>query len=99
MPGAGPPGSGWTAGTPGGGSAGAALTSPAPLVSVDMPTPAAIAAAAAMRLKFMVRVPPQTVTTLVTSCLAGLRGNTNGDMSPSCLFLSVAKPDSISDKH
>jgi hypothetical protein len=24
-----------------------------------------------MRFRFMVRVPPQTVTTLVTSCLAG----------------------------
>ena len=35
MPGAGPPGSGWTAGTPGGGSDGAALTTPTPLVSVD----------------------------------------------------------------
>jgi hypothetical protein len=71
MPGAGPPGSGWTAGTPGGGSAGAALTIPSPLVSVEMPTPAAIAATAAARFRFMVRVPPQTFTTLVTSCLAG----------------------------
>ena len=79
MPGAGPPGSGWTAGTPGSGSDGAALTSAIPLVSVDMPTPTAIAAAAATRLKFMVRAPPQTVTTLVTSCLAGYAENTHGD--------------------
>jgi hypothetical protein len=41
-----------------------------------MPTPAAIAAAAATRFRFMVRVPPQTVTTLVTSCLAGYAGTT-----------------------
>jgi hypothetical protein len=54
-----------------------------------MPTPAAIAAAAAMRLKFMLRVPPQTVTTLVTRCLAGYAENTNGDASPSRLFWSL----------
>src|SRR5258708_4795088 len=79
MPGGGPPGSGWTAGTPGGGSDGAALTSPTPLVSVDMPTPAAIAAAAATRFRFMLRVPPQTSTTLVASYLVGYAEITNGE--------------------
>jgi hypothetical protein len=78
MPGGGPPGSGCTAGTPGGGSAGAALANPNPLVSVDMPTPTTIAAAAPVRFRFMMRVPPQTVTTLVTSCLAGYAEKPNG---------------------
>jgi hypothetical protein len=84
-PGGGPPGSGWTAGTPGGGSDGAALTSANPLVSVEVPIAAAIAAAAATRFRFIVGVPPRTVTTLVTSCLAGYAENTNGDKSPFCL--------------
>ena len=60
MPGGGPPGSGSKAGTAGGGPIGAAFTSPTPLVNADMQTPAAIAAAAAKRLRFIVRVPPQT---------------------------------------
>ena len=76
MPGSsGPPGSGWTAGAGGRGANGAALTSPTPLVSADMPTPAPIAAAANNRLRFILRVPPQTFTTLVTSCLVGYAEN------------------------
>jgi hypothetical protein len=59
IPGGGPPGSGWTAGTPGGGSDGAALTSANPLVSVEVPTAAAIAAAAATRFRFIVGMPPR----------------------------------------
>jgi len=47
------------------------LPSPTPLVSADMPTPAAIAAAAVKRFRFTLRVPPRTYTTLVTSCLVG----------------------------
>jgi hypothetical protein len=40
-----------------------------------MPTPAAIAAAAVKRIMFIVRVPPQTFTTLVTSCVVGYAEN------------------------
>jgi hypothetical protein len=36
-----------------------------------MPMPAAIAAAAAKLFSFILRVPPQTYTTLVASCLVG----------------------------
>ena len=58
MPGGGPPGSGWKVGAGGGGSNGAALTSPTPLVSADMPTPATIAAAAATRLRLILSASP-----------------------------------------
>lgn len=58
MPGGGPPGSGWKDGAGGGGSNGAALTSPTPLVSADMPTPATIAAAAATRLRLILSASP-----------------------------------------
>jgi hypothetical protein len=75
MPGGGPTGSVWKAGAAGGGSNGAAVTSPTPLVSADIPTPAAIAAAAVKRFRFIVRMPPQTFTTLVTSCLVGYAEN------------------------
>jgi hypothetical protein len=78
MPGAGAPGSGWTAGTPGGGSEGAALTAASPDVSADIPRTVAIAAAAATRLMFMLRVPPQTSTTLVASYLVGYAEITDG---------------------
>jgi hypothetical protein len=44
-----------------------------------MPTPAAIAAAAARRFTVIVGVPPQTFTALVASCLAGRAENTNGE--------------------
>ena len=50
-----PAGSGWKPGAGGSGSSGAALTSPTPHVSPDMPTPAAIAAAAANLLRFMLQ--------------------------------------------
>lgn len=43
-----------------------------------MPTPAAIAATANNCFRFIVRVPPQTFTTLFTSCLAGYAETTNG---------------------
>ncbi len=49
----GPPGPGWQFGHGGGGSNGAALTSPTPYVSADMPTPVAIAAALAMRFTYI----------------------------------------------
>ena len=78
MPGGGPAGSWWKAGADGSGSNGAALTSVIPLVCADMPTPAAIAAAANNCFRFIVRVPPQTFTTLFTSCLAGYAEITNG---------------------
>jgi hypothetical protein len=75
MPGGGAPGSWWKAEADGSGSDGAALTSVIPLVCAAMPTPAAMAAAAANRFIFIVRVPPQTHTTLVTSCLVGYAEN------------------------
>ena len=72
MPGGGGPlGSSRKVWAGGGGPNGAALTSPIPLVNADKPTPAAIAAAAAMCFMFILRVSPQTFTTLVTSCLVG----------------------------
>jgi hypothetical protein len=49
----GPPGPGWQSGHGGGGSDGAALTSPAPHVIADVPTPIAIAAAPARRLTYI----------------------------------------------
>jgi hypothetical protein len=53
MPGGGTPGgSGWKAGAGWSDSNGAALRSPAPLVSADMPTPAAVAAAEGQGLTF-----------------------------------------------
>ena len=87
MPGAGPLGSGWTAGTPGGGSDGAALARPNPKVTVEIPTLAAIVAAAVKRLMFIVRVPPQTFTTLVANCLVGYAGKyrRRKPISPFCL--------------
>ena len=48
----GPPGAGWVG--DGGGSNGTALTGPTPNISVDMPTPAAIVAALATRLRSIV---------------------------------------------
>jgi len=48
-----------------------ALTTPNPLVIADRTTPAAITAAAVKCFGFIVRVPPQARTTLVTSCLVG----------------------------
>jgi hypothetical protein len=53
MPGlmAGPPGAGWVG--DGGGSNGAALTTPAPNISGEMAMPAAIAATPAERLRFI----------------------------------------------
>jgi len=49
----GPPGPGWQFGHGGGGSNGAALTSPTPNVSADMPTPVAIATAPATRFTYI----------------------------------------------
>jgi hypothetical protein len=86
IPGGGPPGSGWTAGTPGGGSDGAALTSANPLVSVEVPTAATIAAAAATCFRFIVGVPPRLSPRWLLAGLAGYAEDTNGDKSPSCLF-------------
>ena len=74
-----PLGSSWQVGQFGGGSNGAALTSPTPLVSADMPTPAAITAAEIKCFGFIVRVPPQARTTLVTSCLVGYAKTTNSE--------------------
>jgi hypothetical protein len=71
MPGGGPPGSWWKARADGGGFNAVALTTPNPLVIADRTTPAAITAAEVKCFGFIVRVPPQTRTTLVTSCLVG----------------------------
>jgi hypothetical protein len=71
MPGGGPPGSWWNAGADGGGFNAVALTTPNPLVIADRTTPAAITAAEVKCFGFIVRVPPQARTTLVTSCLVG----------------------------
>jgi hypothetical protein len=75
MPGGGAPGSWWKAEADGSGSVGAALTSVIPLVCAAIPTPAAIAAAADNRFRFIVRVPPRTRITLVTRCLVGYAEN------------------------
>src|ERR1700738_2495310 len=69
------PGYGWKAGADGGGFNAVALTSPNPLVTADRTTPAAITAAAVKCFGFIVRVPPRTHTTLVTSSLVGYAEN------------------------
>jgi hypothetical protein len=75
MPGGGPPGSWWKAGADGGVFNAVALTTPNPLVTADATTPAAIIAAAVKCCEFILRVPPRTRTTLVTSCLVGYAEN------------------------
>ena len=75
MPGGGAPGSWWKAGADGGVFNAVALTSPNPLVTADRTTPAAITVAAVKCFGFIVRVPPQARTTLVTSCLVGYAEN------------------------
>jgi hypothetical protein len=75
MPGGGPLASGWLTGNGGAGNNGAALTSPTPLVSPDMPIAATDATPAAMRLKFTIRVPSQILITLVTNCTRGYAEN------------------------
>ena len=75
MPGGGPPGSWWKAGADGGGFNAVALATPTPLVTADRMTPAAITAAEVKCFGFIVRVPPQARTTLVTSCLVGYAEN------------------------
>jgi hypothetical protein len=57
------------------GANGAALSTPTPLVSADMPTPAAIAAAAVNRFIFIFACASPDITTLVTSCLVGYAEN------------------------
>jgi hypothetical protein len=60
-----------------------------PLVSVDAPTPATIAAAAVKCFTSIMRVPPQTLTTLVTSCLVGYAEITNGEHHAAVLPLRI----------
>jgi hypothetical protein len=67
------PGPGWQVGHGGGGSDGAALTSPAPNVSVDRPTPAAVAAAAAISFTYILISQASMFSTLVTGYPGGPR--------------------------